>query len=507
MDRDSKTLSLWQEVVPFINTNGNATHEDAYDVIVVGAGITGMTTALLLQEAGKKCLVLEARNIGFGTTSATTAHINTVLDTPYTEIIQKFGKENAKLVARAAKDAINQIKEKVDQYQIACDFEFRDGYIYAEDEEESKILDDIYGAIQQVGIDVAYANQLPVPVGFTKAIKFAGQAQFHPVKYLLALAEAFTEKGGIVIEGALVDKVDENDGIQNVQTNAGLYRARDVVYATHIPPGLNSLDFKCAPYRTYVLGIELNEEHLYPEALVYDSKDPYHYFRTAYLDDRKILIIGGNDHKTGHNENTEHIFTELEAYARSHYDIQSVPYKWSSQYYEPADGLPYIGLFPGGNDHLYVGTGYGGNGMIYGTLSGKILSDLILSGKNEYADLFSPARIKPVAAFKNFVKENFDVAKHFIADRFGIEKLDEFADIGKEEGRIVKYREENIAIYKDEYGVLKALSPVCPHAGCMVNWNNAEKSWDCPCHGARYDIDGALLNGPSTSPLKKIDLE
>jgi glycine/D-amino acid oxidase-like deaminating enzyme/nitrite reductase/ring-hydroxylating ferredoxin subunit len=506
MIRDSKTLSVWQEVIPFVNLNDAPKPDASFDVIIVGAGITGLTTALSLQERGRKCLILEANNIGYGTTSATTAHLNTVLDTPYNDVSKDFGEDNARLLAQGAKQAIALIKRNIDHYKINCDFEYKDGFLFAEDEEQVKALDDIFDGLKKVSIETTETNDIPVPVPFSKAIKFSGQAQFHPVNYLLALTEAFTEKGGVIKEHTLVNKVEDKDGEREVHTQDAVYKAADVVYATHIPPGISILSFKCAPYRTYVLGIELKDENQYPDALAYDCNDPYHYFRTVYLDDKKILLIGGDDHKTGHNENTDHVFTSLEAYARNHYDIAAIPYKWSSQYYEPADGLPYIGKYPGGNDNVYVATGYGGNGMIYGTLAGHIIADLIITGESAYASLFSPSRIKLMASFKNMVKENADVIKHFIADRLSIEGLDAFADLGKEEGRIVKYQEEQIAIYKDEYGVLKALSPVCQHAGCIVSWNSVEKSWDCPCHGARYDIDGQLLNGPSVKPLKKIDI-
>lgn len=507
MVRDSETESVWQEIMPFLNIRKSTNNDVPYDVIIIGAGITGLTTGLLLQEAGKKCLILEAHNIGYGTTSGTTAHLNTVLDTPYTDIISKFGTENAQLIAQGAKEAIATIKENVDQYNIICDFEYRDGYLFAETQEEEKTLDDIYEALGTVHVSADYTNELPVPVPFTKAIKFPGQAQFHPANYLLALTEAFQEKGGIIIEQTLIDRIEHTDGIQEVYSGIRKYTAKHAVYATHIPPGVNLLHFKCAPYRSYVLGLELEDEQQYPQALAYDLQDPYHYFRTVYLNEKKILLVGGNDHKTGHNDNTEHVFTELEAYVRKFYNIKSVVYKWSAQYYEPTDGLPYIGHLPGAAENIFVATGYSGNGMIMGTLAGRIIRDLITIGNSPYASLLSPSRVKPVAGFKNFIKENVDVIKHFVADRLSVESMWEFSELSKEEGKIVKYQEEKIAIYKDEYGALKALHPVCPHAGCIVQWNSVEKSWDCPCHGARYDIDGKLLNGPAAKGLRQIDLE
>jgi glycine/D-amino acid oxidase-like deaminating enzyme/nitrite reductase/ring-hydroxylating ferredoxin subunit len=504
MIRDSETISVWQGTMPFQNISKADGANQSYDVIIIGAGITGLSLGLSLQEAGKCCLILEARNIGFGTTSGTTAHLNTVLDTTYPDIISKFGEENAKLVAKGAAEAINIIKTNVDRNSILCDFEYRDGFLFAENEEEEKTLNSIYESLAKVDIDASFTDRIPVTVPFTKAITFPGQAQFHPVHYLLALTEAFQEKGGTILEQSRVDRIETSgDGLE-VFAGSQKYSTNYAVYATHIPPGINLLHFRCAPYRTYVLGMELEDESLYPEGLAYDLQDPYHYFRTAYLDNRKVLLVGGNDHKTGHSE--AYPFTDLEAYARKYYNIKSIPYKWSAQYYEPTDGLPYIGHLPGAAKNIFVATGYSGNGMIFGTLASRIITDLILKGESPYASLFSPARIKPVAAFKNFVMENADVVKHFIADRISVEELPELSELSKEEGRVVKYQERKIAIYKDEYGILKALHPVCPHAGCIVQWNGEEKSWDCPCHGARYDVDGKILNGPSTTDLKQITL-
>lgn len=507
MKRDGITTSLWQQEVshiPIPTVSTTASH-GPYDVIIIGAGITGLTTGLLLQETGKKCLILEAHNIAFGTSSGTSAHLNTLLDTPYPDIISKFGKENARLIAQAAAEAIAIIKNKINTYDILCDFEYKDGYLFAQNPREEEELSSIAESLEQVGIEAEYTSKIPVPIPFTNALRFSGQAQFHPLKYISALAEQFLAGGGKIIEHLRVTDTGKKGDLLVVDAGGQQFTAQHVVYATHIPPGINLLHFRCAPYRSYIVGVELNDDS-YPAALCYDMEDPYHYFRTVLLEDRKILLVGGNDHKTGHAKNTEYVFTDLEAYVRKYFDVGSVPYKWSAQYYEPADGLPYIGHLPGADENIYVATGYSGNGLIFGTLAGQILSDLIVTGNNPYASLLSPSRIKPVAGFSNFIKENADVLKHFVADRLSSDTLSGLSDLSHGEGRIVKYQEKQIAIYKDEQGNIKALHPVCPHAGCIVQWNTAEQSWDCPCHGARYDTNGQPLNGPTTAPLKPLDI-
>jgi nitrite reductase/ring-hydroxylating ferredoxin subunit len=276
-----------------------------------------------------------------------------------------------------------------------------------------------------------------------------------------------------------------------------------VIYATHMPPNINVFNFRCAPYRSYVMAVTLKSGQ-YPGALIYDMQEPYHYIRTHRIDGQELLIAGGLDHKTAH-EDPEKAFDDLEKYIRKYYKVSSVKYKWSSQYYIPVDGLPYVGQLPLAADGVYCATGYNGNGMMLGTIAGKILSDLAGGKPSKYADLFSPSRIKPIDGFTEFVKENADVAYHFLADRLSIKETDSLKRLKPGTGKVVEVDGKNIAAYRDEQGEIHALSPVCTHAACIVSWNAAEKTWDCPCHGARYTIDGVVLTGPATRDLQKID--
>ena len=353
------------------------------------------------------------------------------------------------------------------------------------------------------GLDSAWTSTIPVPIPFEKAIKVEMQGQMHPARYLQGLAGAYEKLGGVLLQDCRVTSVTQ-DGVQHAETSLGEIRAEKIVYATHVPPGITLFSFRCAPYRSYAMAFTLKDQEGYPDALVYDSRDPYHYFRSHVINGKKHMIAGGNDHKTGHNANTAYIFTELEAYVRRYFDIDEVAAKWSSQYYESADGLPYIGLMPGYND-IYVATGFGGNGMIWGSLSGKILCDMIVGNTSLYHDLFSPSRIKPIAGFASFVKENADVIGQFIGRRFAYEHISQLAELAPGQAKIAELEGRKIALYKDERGVLHALDPVCPHAGCIVTWNSAERSWDCPCHGARYSPDGDLLTGPARHNLATVE--
>ncbi|RYY94665.1 MAG: FAD-dependent oxidoreductase, partial [Chitinophagaceae bacterium] len=292
-----------------------------------------------------------------------------------------------------------------------------------------------------------------------------------------------------------------------VETARGTISARWVIWATHIPPGINLLHFRNAPYRSYAIAAKLSNPEAYPEALAYDMYDPYHYYRTQEVDGQRYLIAGGEDHKTAHETNTQGCFARLEAHVRNHYPVEEVAFRWSSQYFEPADGLPYIGHLPGNPDHVLVATGYSGNGMTYSHIAAGILSDLIVKGESGYAKLFAPGRVKPVAGFKDFVKENADVVAQFVGKRLKTADLKELAGLAPGEGRVVKYEGTSIALYKDPAGKLYALNPVCTHAKCVVDWNGAEQSWDCPCHGARYSVSGEVLTGPARKGLEPIDLE
>ena len=504
IERDGYSASLWQaSAKPYINRK-TATKNNLYDVIIIGGGITGVTTAVLLQEAGKKCLLLEARNLCFGTTGGTTAHLNTLLDTPYTVIEKNFGKENAKRVAVGAADAIELIRNNIRKYEISCEFKEAAAYLFAQNKDQEKELQDIYEASAAAGLDVKYESTLPLPVPYVKAMKTGGQAKFNPVDYVYGLAKAYEASGGVIIQDCRVTGVKNNDKVE-VTTSQGVFLATDIIYATHIPPGVNLLHLRCAPYRTYAMAVILEDE-VYPADLAYDMVDPYHYYRSQKVDCIDYLIAGGKDHKTGQEDNTAWLFTELEATIRQNFNVKKIAYKWSSQYFEPADGLPYIGHLPGHPANVYVATGYGGNGMTYSHVAASTITSMLLNQDNPLIALFDPNRIKPVAGFTNFITHNADVVSNFAGKLFSGEKLNELAGLAPGEGKIVKYEGEKIGLYKDETGKLHAVNPVCTHLKCEVRWNGAEHSWDCPCHGARYDCDGKVITGPADRSLEKISI-
>jgi Rieske Fe-S protein len=321
-----------------------------------------------------------------------------------------------------------------------------------------------------------------------------------------ALAREFESSGGIILQNCRVMDVKEKEKALEVETSDGILFAGCLIWATHIPPGINLLHFRCAPSRSYAMAVTL-KNNAYPDGLAYDMYDPYHYYRTQEVDGKKYLIAGGEDHKTAHEQNTEACFAKLQAHLHTHFEVDEIAFKWSSQYFEPADGLAYIGHLPGNPEMVLVATGFGGNGMVYSHIAAITLTQMIISGRSEYEKIFSPDRIKPVAGFVNFVKENADVVKEFVGKRFAKEKLAELAGLAPGEAKVVKYEGKSLAIYKDEQGELFALNPTCTHAKCTVAWNTAEKSWDCPCHGARYSIQGEVMTGPARKGLEVVELK
>lgn len=504
MKRDGIQTSLWQPNIPEFTGRYTSLPSSRFDVVIVGGGITGITTGLLLQKAGKNCLIAEKHNLCFGTTGGTTAHLNTFFDTDYHTIKQDFGEENAQRLHLAAQQALELIKQNVQTYGIDCGYSEQDGYVYSQDEKQTADLNDIYQSSRNTGCNVDWIDGIPVPVQFDKALVFRGQAQFHPTQYVMALARVFEEAGGVILQNCTVGHVHGETTLQ-LETSLGLVEAEHVIYATHIPPGVNLLHFRNAPYRSYAMAVTLQDDK-YPTGLAYDMHDPYHYFRTQEVNGQKYLIAGGEDHKTAHVTRTEDCFRNLEMFIRKYYNVDKIAYQWSSQYFEPADGLAYIGHLPGNPKNTWVATGYGGNGMTYSHIAALTLSQLIVKGHSLFTELFNPNRVKPAAGFASFVKENVDVVKEFIAKRLSQEKLHGLVELAPGEAKVVKYEGESIALYKDEAGKVYAVNPVCTHAKCVVGWNSAEKSWDCPCHGARYDVNGQVLTGPAHKGLEIVVL-
>jgi len=499
---DSDKATLWAKTAatsayPLLRGSMTA------DVVVVGAGITGMTAAALLTQAGKKVIVIDGGHVASGVTSGTTAHITTVLDTRFHQIAADFGADGARLAAQSHQDAISQIAALTSMYGLNNDFERVPAYLYTEDEKETSTLDDELIAMQEAGLPATMAENFPLSFPVQRAIQIADQAQFHPLKHVYGLAQRLSEEGVQIFEHSRVKKIQDSDGSVYVDTPQGTITAGAVFMATHIPPGINVVDTQVAPYRSYVMAFHPRQD--YPPGLFWDMDNPYNYTRLYQHDGETWLIVGGRDHKTGTETDTDSRYRELEGYARTHFAMEDgdAAFQWSAQVYEPVDGLAYIGKSPGAHSYYYA-TGYAGNGITYANVAARLVTDLILERENPYADLYSPSRVKPVASAADFLKENTDVIVHRVADYLRVDAA-QFSEVEPHEGRLVKIGTRQIAAYREANGRLHIMSATCPHMGCVVAWNKAEQTWDCPCHGGRFTATGDWIEGPPMHNLEKLE--
>ena len=425
--RMSEHRSVWQGSVQEVSFPRLEQDIEA-DVAVVGAGITGVTAATLLAHGGKRVVLLEADRVGAGTTGNTSGHLTTMPDRRYSTLLQTFGEKAAKGVRRsmqAALDLVESLATEGDRFSRLP------GYLYTEAEEDVASLEGELEAAQRVGLEATFVRDVPLPFATRGGVRVENQAQFQPLAYIQRLAQALFTDGSQVFEHSPVVELTDGEPCE-VRTLDGTVRAKDVVLATHLPLGVNVLQTEAAPYRSYVMGVTLREEPF--AGLFWDTAEPYHYTRPYAYNGENVLIVGGADHKTGEGD-TEENFRRLETYVREHFDVEAVRYRWSSQLYEPADGLPYIGASPFA-EHVYVGTGYSGDGLTFGSLAGLMLSRDLLGEPNPWRDLYSPGRFTPTASAKDWLSENLDVAKRLIGDHTQWGGGD-FGEVGPGEGKVV----------------------------------------------------------------------
>jgi glycine/D-amino acid oxidase-like deaminating enzyme/nitrite reductase/ring-hydroxylating ferredoxin subunit len=477
------------------------------DVAIVGGGITGLTAAELLSSAGRRVAVLAARAIARGESGSTTAHLTAYPDAGLAKLIARFGSEETAQVWRAGAAAIRHIEETAARYGVECGFRRLPGHRYSEGERGLRELEEELEASRRIGAPARWLDEPPFPRA-RAALRFEDQGQFHPRRYLLALADAVARRGSEVFEETRTLEVEDDESAPVVTTAHGRVRARDVIVAANVP--INNrvwLQTKIAHYRTYALAVCTagDGDDTPGEGLWWDDQDPYHYVRRHREGDVSYLIAGGEDHRTGQDADTSARFEKLLAWTEERFPVASVEHLWSGQIVEPVDGLPYIGR-NSFSDHVWEATGFSGNGMTFGTLAGVLLAERILGREpGPWDDLFDATRITPLASGWSYVEENVAFPVRFIGDRLKSEPT-ELADLARGDGSLFVIAGRKVAVHRDLAGELHALSPVCTHLRCLVEFNRAEKSWDCPCHGSRYDITGEVLNGPATRGLDKIRL-
>lgn len=465
------------------------------DVAVVGAGITGLSAALLLAEAGKRVVVVEARQIGSGVTGRSSAHLTAVLDARYQRLEADFGSEGAKLAFESVRDAIAQVETLSDRLSIPCEFARVPGYLFTEREEKAAELGRELEAAKKVGMAVERTT-LPIPLLAKAALLFPDQAQFHPVAYLDGLARRLSELGVRIHENSRVYSVDEGEPCRLHLENGATLDAERVILATHTPLNAVLLQTRVAQYRSYVVS---GPVAAFPRGLFWDTEDPYHYIRSRQGDTTE-LIVGGGDHKTASADDPERAVAHVSSFA-ARLGLHAPTRHWSAQVVEPADGLPLIGPNVG-SERVYVATGFSGDGLVFGTVAARILADVCTDQPNRFAELYSPTRLTLAASIGSLLGENVDFPVHLLGDRLRPPDSGTVDALAPGEGKVLRVNGERLAVYRDEKGTVHKLSPICTHLGCLVGFNRAERSWDCPCHGSRFDIDGKVLDGPATRALR-----
>lgn len=493
-----KILSTWQKTAESPPQFPPLDKDVVADIVIIGAGITGLTLAHLVSKSGRKVVVLDSNEIGAGTTGHASNHLTTDIDFGYSNIKKKFSEKVMQQVAGSRLAAIDTIENTCRELDISCDFERTDGYLYADSAENVSEVEEELKYARRAGLDVEQVPAVDLPFPVKKAIRYNDQGIFNTQKYLNGLAKALQQKPECDIYcNSRVEEVDNSN--KKVITKSGTVTAAHIILATHTPQFINILQTMVVPYRSYMIAVKLASGN-YPHGLYWDCKEPYHYTRSYKQGDQQWLLIGGADHKTGH-DGKDH-YAQLEKYAREHYDVAEITDRWSAQYYEPADGLPYIGKSPLSN--VYVATGYSGDGLVYGVVAAIIINALINGEEHEWLEAYNARRFTPVESAGKFVKHNLEVGKHYIS---GLIRSGEIKDVEAGEGKVINYKGNKYAVSRDISGKLTALSAFCTHMGCVIEWNKDEHTWDCPCHGSRFEPTGELIEGPATIDLESKGLE
>jgi glycine/D-amino acid oxidase-like deaminating enzyme/nitrite reductase/ring-hydroxylating ferredoxin subunit len=496
-----QSTSLWMETAEVPDAPPLKEGVSA-DVVVVGSGIVGLSTAYDLCKQGRSVIVLDRGAIAGGMTSRTSAHLTSNIDDLYSELIRMRGESEARAYSKARLAAIDRIEEIQQSESIDCDFKRVDGYLFPAKTDDLKTLEDEFAACLTIGFPgVDWVDQTPIPhAGSGRSLVFRNQARFHPRKYLAGLVHSIERGGGKLYADTPVISIEEKEGAVIVKTaKDNVVRAHAAVIATNSP--INSrlaVHTKQAPYRTYVIAGIIPRGSV-PDALYWDTLDPYHYVRIQPDAEHDWLIVGGEDHKTGAADDAERRVAKLEAWARSLVqELGAIEYLWSGQVLDPVDYLPFSGKNPG-SESIFIHTGDSGEGLTNGIIGSQVLCDLIMGRKNPWADLLEPGRVTVKAAGR-FISENVTVAANFAERLTGGERAS-VEELKRGEGALIRQGGEKIAAYRDEQGKLYARSAACTHAGCVLHWNSFERCWDCTCHGSHFSFDGEPLNAPAVMPL------
>ncbi|MDS0296059.1 FAD-dependent oxidoreductase [Halogeometricum luteum] len=470
------------------------------DVAVVGAGIAGLTAALELAEAGRDVAVIERDRVGEGVTARSSAKVTSLHGFRYASLVEEFDEETARGYAAANEAAVDYVERRCEAADADVGFRRLPAYSYVEDDSERETVESEFEAARRAGLSASLVEEIPVSEDAVGAVRVDDQAQFDPRAYLFALAEAVDDAGGVVFERTRATDLDAGEP-HRVRTERGNVVADDVVVATHFPVFDRGGYFaRQTPKHSLVVGVRVADPPT--EAHFYRESEPYLSIRSAgaSADDEPIVLVGGQSHQTGKGGSVRERYERLERQAREHFDVESVECRWSTQDFTPIDDLPYAGEMGPVSDGVYVATGFDGWGMTNGTAAGRIIADLIRDEPNPHADVFDPNRFS-LSAAGDFAKENAEVAKSFAGDWVTKPRAEEVRNLDVDEATVLREGSDVRGVYRDDGGDVHAVSAVCPHMGCLVEWNDGDRTWDCPCHGSRFDYEGGVVDGPAVEDL------
>nr|WP_078382853.1 FAD-dependent oxidoreductase [Sutcliffiella halmapala] len=473
------------------------------DVCIVGAGITGITAAYQLAQDGHRVVLVDADQILNGTTGHTTAKITAQHGLIYDELINHIGEEKAKLYYEANNDALHYIKDIVNLKRIECDFSKQDAYIYATtDEEEQKIYQEL-DAYQKLGIKKDLINEIPFSIPTKSALVMKDQAQFHPLHYLKVLVEGILEKGGRIYEQTVAIDVEESPELQVITRSGAKIKCNSILACSHFPfyDGKGFFFTRMYAERSYVVAAKTDKE--FPGGMYLSAGQPTRSLRSVTVNGEKLVLIGGEGHKTGQGTDTLKHYEALKTFGEESLGLKEVSYRWSAQDLYTLDKVPYIGRITSNNPNIFIATGFRKWGMTNGTAAALLLQDLVNGKQNKYMDLFAPSRFVADPSLKKFISANMDVAGHLIEGKLD-RPTKKPEDLGLDEGGVVSIDGRRAGAYKDDKGEIYCVDTTCTHLGCEVEWNHGDRSWDCPCHGSRFSIHGDVLEGPADKPLEKL---
>lgn len=493
------TESVWSASVPKPERFGSLHGDLKADVAIIGGGITGISTAYNLLKKGLKVIVLEAGETGKGTTGSSTGNLY-VPTAQFQQILRKHDKEALNAVISSRSAALGFIEDRINEFGIDCAFRRVPWFYFTGKKSSIKHIENEYSAMRTGGLTVLDTLTPDFPFEIKVSTRVNMQAQFNPLQYVQKLAAAIVGENCQIFENTRV--TDVKDGKPCIiETTNGTVKADFVVQATHTPKGVYAVHAMMEVYREFAIAAKLKGK--YPEDGIYwdlEGKNKYS-VRTYDSPVGSYLIVIDDSYQVGHMEKTQKGFKKIEKYVRANFDVEEIAYRWAAQNYSSADYIPFIGTSPL-QRNVFIATGFAADGLIWGTAASMMISDLITNVMNPWAKTFDPKRLTPVASMKT-VMENLDVTARLISDYVLKSHEEELSSIKNAESRIVEYNKEKAAAYRDNDGKLHVISAACPHLGCLVHWNNAEHSWDCPCHGSRFDIDGKFIEGPAFSDLKK----